>query len=268
MKKLIFTLLVGYSYLSYSQTTVSSGLTQRQNLDKWVYKQGTRPIKGDLGFYVGASLLEIQKFNTVMPLSFINFRYYLKDDLVVRLGARFYKDKSVNNGTDEFTGAGNTVSGIAESVSRTSDREYYIKPGIEKHFALTNLLDVYVAADALLGVKRYTIENRQTVAGSEIGTMASRRSFDYGLGTYVGFQAFVADLPLSIGAEVGFQGIGSLWHRTKVREYSGNKESVYYLPVNDDFDTDLGATPYEQLSARRFDMNSTVRLIICYYFSR
>lgn len=270
MKKIITCILAILSLAVYAQETNSAniGLTKRDNLDPWTYKQGTRPKAGDLGFFVSVSTLELQRFDANMPISFINFRYYFTNDIVFRLGMRLFKDKTVNNGEDEFTGVASTVSGIASNINKTSDRQYYIRPGVEKHFAMSNLIDVYVAADALLGMSRYNTDNRATIAGSESGTYTSSRSVDYGLGTYIGFQAFVADLPLAIGAEVGFLGIGSLWNRTKVIDYAGNTTAEYYLPHDNNYNPNFSATPFESLDSRRFNLNSNLKFNICYFFSR
>jgi hypothetical protein len=241
-----------------------SGLTQRENLDPWVYKQGTRPKKGDYGFFLSASTLDLQKLESISPLSFLNFRSYLADDLVLRTGVRLFKEKNVTSGesTEE-------LGGPKTFKNKFSDRKYALSVGIEKHLNQGNLCDVYFASDLRGGLRVITDQNiLEPFVGDKTEDYLSRRSVDYGMGLYIGIQTFIADLPLALAVEAGFQGVGSVWQKGVKKEIVGSKTTETQLEVNEDLELVDGGAAGKTINTRKFDLESVLRFNLCYFFSR
>lgn len=254
-------LFILLSFSAFAQNP--AGLTSRENLDPYTYKQGTRPTANTFGFYLSTSLLDLQNRESVSPLSYLNFRYYLAEDLVLRAGLKLTKTKETSSGeSDEELG------GPESFKEKTSDRSYALVAGIEKHFTPNNLVDVYVAADVRGGIRRFNFqEDSKPVGGDASELFISRQSNDYGAGAYIGFQTFIADLPLALSVEAGFQGIGSIGQRAKVTETIAGQTEEYQVLVDKDLEQ-ISETAYKNVSTKRFELDATLRINLCYFFNR
>jgi hypothetical protein len=155
------------------------------------------------------------------------------------------------------------TSGSVEMARKKT--EFIVYPGIEKHFAPLNILDVYVGADLPLGLMRATYSTQTAAGGFTNSDEQKRSSFTYGIGAFIGVQAFIADLPFSMGCEFAYQGRGFMGNKVKHTEKNGGVTQTYYTEAGDN-----GANPtaYSDLKARKFIGANNINFFICYYFSK
>lgn len=267
-------------------TEVEAQLSDRINNPSTI-KAGTRPVSGNFGFYLGLELDQLEdiadeatQVEEAIPL--INVRYYYRDDLVIRAGVSFWKkartlegeiDTSANAVGPSFGGQGVGAFYEHKSVSAYT----LIHLGLEKHFNPSNVLDGYVGFSIPLG---YTRGSDYTTQGQDGSTdfykeTSSRFSFVYGMELFIGANAFIADLPLAIGAELGVRGIGITGDKFK-NEYEGSTNGVnysgeYYTNNIDDFEDQLVQSTadnlaFSSLKASSFDAQPMIRFVLSYYF--
>ena len=121
---------------------------------------------------------------------------------------------------------------INSNEFKNSSRTYVLVPGIEKHFSKNNFFDVYVGADLYMGFGRNVITNNiEQVSGDFNNRKAVTGFTQVGLGGVVGFNVFIAELPISIGLEYGQNLLWTLGNKTKVEQevrVGGNTNSVEY----------------------------------------
>ena len=114
-------------------------------------------------------------------------------------------------------------------------------------FKASNLLDGYVGLNLPIG---YATGNQTSNINGVDGTTdfqdvsVTRTSFVYGAEMFVGANAFIADLPLAIGVELGIKGLGIRGDKFK-HEYEGSTNGVgysgkYFTNNIDDFETASG----------------------------
>ena len=154
-------------------------------------------------------------------------------------------------------------------------RRFRVSPGIAYHFSPKNILDVYVGATIPLGVDAmnsvYETENYQVVTNDATGTHSLQKyevkdnynynSFTIGLGAFIGLQAFVADLPLSLGFEYGLTGMlrtNDKWYH-EVADGEGNSQTYYTR--------DGDYLHFDQLTNKSKYMGTDLRFTITYYFN-
>jgi len=256
-----------FSSVSFAQ------LSQREN-DPATYKIGTRPIAGNMGFYVGLDAKKItdllkkdeeKELQTKKTFPLVNVKYYIDNNTVFRIGFSASKEKStfVGKSTEDTT-----ASSFSEAKTKEVTSEYLLIPAIEKHFNATNFLDAYVGAQALLGYVKdrrdstYTLVNGDNYTEKRKGT-----SPVYGLGGFIGLQAFIADLPVAIGLEYGIVGKGYLNNKftTTTESNIGNVSSTTTSidPANGDFEGN-----YDKGTAREFEISNMVRVTLNYFFTK
>lgn len=284
MKKLLL-FLVTVVFLS---EVTNAQLSQRQS-NPSNYSTGTRPLAGDWGIFLAVDVFDFESIlddisgNTdpddaleVPNFSLVNLKYYNSNDFVYRVGFVAAKDKSVERG-DLFFPDG-TVLGPTDVVrleTKDSERDYAIKPGIEKHFNPTNLIDIYVGAEALLGTHiQRRINAQEQNDGNRTSTDIRGSSLLYGGGAFIGMQFFVADLPLALGLEYGFIGKGYALKRYKVvtegDDGTGNfVTNEYFIRPGDidNFEAGNVVPQFESLNSRTFNLDNQVRVTLSYFFS-
>ena len=87
-----------------------------------------------------------------------------------------------------------------------------------------------------------------------------------GLGAFVGIQAFIADLPLAIGAEFGISSKFDTGVKYKhVEEVTGNDTQTYYSSAIEDL-PGYTNTQYDSLKARTGEIGGQFRFTLTYYF--
>lgn len=259
-------------------------------------RAGTRPVAGNFGFFLA---LEADQFEDLFDqqtevenaIPLINVRYYLQDDLVLRAGISIWKkarsiegeiDTSSNN-NNPFLNGGQGFGAVYEH--KEVESYTLLNIGAEKHFKASNLLDGYVGVSLPIG---YTRANETSnISGSDgttdfLEVQSTRFSFVYGAELFVGANAFVADLPLAIGVELGVRGIGLRGDKFR-NEYEGSSGGVgfsgeYFTNNIDDFENtavqsdldaggpDGGPIEFSSLSARSFDTQAMIRFQISYFF--
>jgi hypothetical protein len=256
-KLLLFSVAAMFAVSSFAQ------LSQRTN-DPSNFKFGTRPQAGDWGLNLQLYAAGGSNFtNYFQDVPIVNLQYYKDADLAFRFGIRASKHKTV------FKGESNedmyNPNGLSEIKYKSSAREYMVYVGAEKHFSMTNILDVYTGAQIPLGFSGNTIKNKISYTNGDEGkTITRSNSFIYGVECFVGLQAFIADLPIAVGAEWGLAGYGKLFDRTyNYSEYTGMDTQEYYTT-----NADASGTEYTKLHSRKFDMDNMVRFRISYYFSK
>ena len=287
MKKtlLVITLLALGGSSAFAQ-----GLSTREN-EAIVAKLGARPVAGDaaLNFVIPIVGLNddneagLFNGNLLSPGDLLTFKYYHTDNFVLRAGIRLYADNDRMNGevlNDEPSGNELTDGDLSRLETINQNREYTLALGFEHHFSNSNFFDVYTGADLLLGFhkNRTTTEREYAVVDGTLDDILTRdlmtektNSTVVGLGWVVGFNMFVAQLPISVGLEYGLSMKWLLGGKTKVTDERDvnnpnfdNSYSVEYFTASSD------PNLYSDLSQRQFNMdtNSNVRLTVNFYFTR
>lgn len=206
----------------------------------------------------------------------LTFKYYNTDDVAYRLGIRLFADNIKTKGTAADSSALTPLfqGDVKENRKHTINREYIIAPGIEKHFSNSNFFDVYVGGDALIGLGRdRTVDEEDYVNGDKNYVTRTTGTTIFGLGGFVGINAFVAQLPVSVGIEYGLSGKAIFGGKTKVEvEQTVGNTSNSGEWFEQDFDGlgNADSNRYSDLSRKQWNMdtNHNVRLNICFYFTR
>ena len=266
MRKFVFTLIA----VIFCAATSYSQLSQREN-DETKLKLGTRPGTGDMALTFGVDIgqggvANLKILNQLTSGDLLTFRRYTSPNNAMRLGVRLYKDSQTLKGDEKNIATGASAGKIE---SKTSNSEYDIVPGLEKHFNKSNIFDVYAGSDLYLGYRKdKTISNNQAANGDYVNDKTTSNGLILGLGGVVGFNIFIAQLPVSIGLEYGlnmkwsFEGKTKVKHDEKVGGVSTSQE--YYTS-----DRAAGAT-FSKLHQRAFgmDTNNNVRILLNVYFGK
>ena len=205
-------------------------------------RTGNRPVEGDWGMYLGASVTQImdmvaynksysgnEKGQVYWALPMINLKYYFTDRVEGRLGFQFAS-----------YGEQNELSKGSNKVVQ-SERVHYTRflPGFAYHFSMNNPIDVYLGAQIPVG---FNVNDNLTKADKNNYTTSRDNMFVIGAGVFLGMQFFVADLPFAIGIEGGYSGqahFSAGARTTNVTE--GNKQTnVTVNGASTGFDTNVG----------------------------
>lgn len=189
-------------------------------------RTGNRPQAADFGMYLGASVTQIidlannNKGNDVFwALPVINLKYYVRDNLEVRMGFQF-----ACSGKDSVVSARDVQIGKTTMASTKNYTRFL--PGLAYHFNTSNIIDVYVGAQMPVGfdveVSKSAYNAYNGVPDYKYTETFRKGDFVIGGGVFLGLQFFVADLPFAIGVEGGYSG----------RAVIGNGDGMTY--VNDD----------------------------------
>ncbi len=228
-----------------------------------VIRTGNRAEAGDFGLYLGANLNLYDGFEgetQFKALPLLNFKYMMTDEAELRLGLELYKDSERANGSVENN------SSLIPASSRTSDSRAMLYPGFAWHFSSRNLLDVYVGAELPLGWDNYTLASESGAPdGNGVSTAmakTTKRTFIVGLGAFIGMQAYIADLPLALGVELGISSRYDIGTKYKHQsETNGSDPQIYYTTT-----LDPGAVQYDKLRARTGEIVGQARITLTYYF--
>lgn len=278
MKRLFITMALCMAFVGLAQAQLSQGQTYSTKI-----VTGNRPGAGDWGLYFGPSYSEIidlvetmgSQTEKAFGLPLINLKYYAGDRAEIRMGIQYNGHNSKTDGT--YTQEYGEDYGNRELYSNYhyGSRRFRVSPGFAYHFSPKNVLDVYVGATLPIGVDAMKqvdesnyyqeIFNPETEEYSlkqyEMKDNQKYSSFVMGVGAFIGLQAFVADLPLSLGFEYGLTGMmrtnDKVFH--EVTDYEGEIQA-YYTNGLDDFH-------YDELSNKSRYMGSDIRFTITYYFN-
>ncbi len=287
MKRLSIYLGLAILAMTFSNN-VEAQLSDRIN-NPSTFRIGARPVAGNFAFYIGMELDQFgdlfnDSVDVTSAIPLINVRYYKSDDLVIRGGIVMWKKKRTLEGEIDTLAVGPTNLGATGpqgfgSFYEHKEVEAYtlVHIGLEKHFKASNMIDGYVGASIPFGYSRgseYTSHGADGTADFRKVT-ASRFSLVYGIEMFVGVNMFIADLPLSIGTEVGIKGIGLTGNKFK-HTVEGSAAGVsysgeYFTNNIDDLadaaaQTDADGIQFSSLKARSFDTQSMIRFTLSYYF--
>lgn len=270
MKKVFITMALCMAFVGLAQAQLSEGETYSSTI-----VTGNRPQAGDWGLFVGPSLSEIKDIiNSDIQFSgfpLINIKRYLTDNLEIRAGLQYAgkTTKAKGNFNEQYYVQGNETTMSIPLTDKYYNRTFRLTPGIAYHFSPKNILDVYVGAAIPIGVDAQKSINEAKdyidVDGKLISidyrNNSSYNSFVIGLNAFIGLQAFVADLPLSLGLEYGLSGLirtnDQVYH--EVTDNAGNLQKYYTNPNQYHEFTSLDcSTKY---------MNNDIRFTITYYFN-
>lgn len=256
MKKLLtLVACLAFAGALQAQSVLTQGNPYASNMNT-----GNRPGAGDWGLYIGPSYSEVMdmiecfaKFGSidfVRGLPLLNVKHYFSDNFELRGGLQYYKLGYRSEGTELITNA--------NQLFKESEWYFRLIPGCAYHFSSKNVLDVYAGAALPLGFEGFTYKNETpTLVNNQY-----RKSICVGLEAFVGLQAFVADLPLSIGLEYGFGGMFHTGEKIKneATDVNGVVQTTYSdlsgtLDYKDDFKANSGL------------FGSDFRVTITYYFN-
>lgn len=285
MKRVFITMALCLAFVGLAQAQLSQGQTYSTKI-----VTGNRPVAGDWGLYFGPSYSEIADLvetwgsqdEKAFGLPLINLKYYLSDRTEMRFGIQynghtFNASGNYNVNFDEIYDYYEEDFGTRNIplTDKYYTRRFRVSPGIAYHFSPKNILDVYVGATIPLGVDAmnsvYETENYQVVTNDATGTHSLQKydvkdnynynSFTIGLGAFIGLQAFVADLPLSLGFEYGLTGMlrtNDKWYH-EVADGEGNSQTYYTR--------DGDYLHFDQLTNKSKYMGTDLRFTITYYFN-
>jgi hypothetical protein len=271
MKKIYCSMLV--LALMFFATNSFAQLSTRVN-DTSIIKLGGRPLAGDMAFSFSYPIVKDGTFglhlnkNLVQYNDYISYKYYLTDKLVLKLGLMFFKSSARTAGTTNDT----ALFGIEKNDYLVNKRQYSIVPGVEKHFALGNIFDIYVGGNLNLGFgKNSEINDISLVNGDYNNYTAKRNTTLVGLGGVIGVNVFIANLPLSIGLKYNFNSDWTLGGKWKVKESSkvGTTEiSKDYFLQDEDAKGNVDILQYDKLKRNLWDTNQEIRVVLNVYFSK
>ena len=259
-------------------------LSTRENDDVKI-KLGARPAARDMALTFGYDVANDYKANlyggnVLQGGDILNFKYYLSPKTALRLGINLSKQTYNSSGTFSDTIPGISIPG-SEYKEKKSAREYVLVPGIEHHFLESNIFDVFAGADLYLGFGRKLYQNDMSnKSGDASNYKMTMGTTVVGVGGVVGFNVFVAQLPVSIGIEYGLNLKWELGKKSKVTEeqtFNGQTASAEYQRFYDwpekveDFSKPYPPTAYfESLSNNYFGMgtNQNVRIVLNIYFGK
>jgi hypothetical protein len=244
-------------------TASHAQLLERDNVKSRI-AVGTRPQQGDFGFMIGPSLEEISEIFdddlSIRGFPLMSFKYYFSDNLELRLNTQSYaKSKSIQ---------GSLVNqvGLEDDV----DKESFVRfmPSAQYHFDNSNLLDAYAGIGVILGGEKNEIltTEKTTITGDYVATHMTKKTFVTGFNINFGLQAFIADLPISLGVEASIRGLkhsNLQYENTFSSSVGGVVTNQTYFSVDKD-----STLRYESLKYKSFDLGADVRIMLSYYFRR
>ena len=185
-------------------------------------------------------------------------KYYLEDDLALRLGIGF----SLNSSTREASDSSGAGLLFVELDSSRRVMSMNVSAGIEKHFVGTNRIDPYIFGQldvSLIGKDRTELEARAT---STIGTGTATQEtiidggYAIGINAGMGLNFFLAK-QLSVGSEVflGFQHValgGGISDNLTVVAADGTRSSTFSESSERTKTSDLNVSPTAQINISYF----------------
>lgn len=199
-----------------------------------VVRTGNRAQAGNFGLYLGATTDMFKKIGdgdvkfSALPL--INLKYMKTDKLEYRVGIEWWKSSS-------------TTKNDGDIVDSKSESSYMFSPGLAYHFNNKNLLDVYMGGELPFG---FANEGVSTEDDDFYTTQ-----FRFGLGLFIGLQAYVANLPVAVGVEYGVSTL-----------YNAAKDGT----LTQDGMTIQAGSYAEDVTNNSFKLGHQARFTLTYYF--
>ena len=242
MRKLRFLLLMLCAGCMVGHAQITTGESSSR-----VVRTGNRAQAGDFGLYLGGTSTIFKNFDNMDNFDFlplINVKYMFTDKVEGRVGIEWWRESNtsevkVPNYNEEGEEDG---SETVENTNFESSMMFY--PGIAYHFSNTNLLDVYVGAELPIGWGSYGSEDDE----DEYKTS----QFRFGLGAFVGLQAYIGNLPLALGVEYG---ISTLYNSTSDGTLTKDGRTI-----------DKAAGYQEDVSNSSWKLGHQARVTLTYFF--
>ncbi|HOV11892.1 MAG TPA: hypothetical protein PLL90_09025 [Bacteroidales bacterium] len=271
MKKCSCLILILVSVLFTNATFAQ--LSTRTN-DSSIVRLGARPIAGDMSlsfsypFMVDGAWGLGLKDSILQFDDYITYRYYLTDNIVLKVGMMYYKSSAHSSGTTIDT----AQLGILSAEGKLSEYRYGIVPGAEYHFGKSNIFDVYLGGNMCLGFgNNVTINNIELVNGDYSKFKAKQNTTLVGIGGVIGINVFVANLPLSLGLKYSFNSNCTIGGKTHVNASSKvgttETEQEFYSQDNDVFGNP-DPLQYESLKRTLWNTNHDIRVVLNVYFGK
>ncbi|MCF8369742.1 MAG: hypothetical protein K9G76_11935 [Bacteroidales bacterium] len=205
--------------------------------------QDFKPVAGDLGVELNFTPLSA----TPIGINYLKARYYLANDLVVRIGLdiRMHSEKGEPM---------NEIDPLVTDEEKASYTQFGIFPGIEKHFGNWERFSPYVGAEVgftTKGAKSEYIDNNvnQTMevngAWDQFGTQRGFTSI--GINALCGAD-FYFTKKIYLGAEIGFGVLSTSMKEVEITA-AGASDTI----INKESRMDLG-----------FNFNPAIRLGFCF----
>ena len=244
-------------------TSANAQLMERDNVSSRIVA-GTRPQQGDFGFMFGASAEEIREILddelSIRGFPLMSFKYYLTDQLEVRLNTQSYgKSKSIQGSLNGQVGQEDDV-----------EKESFIRfmPSVQYHFASSNLLDTYAGVGLIVGSEKNQVitSEKTSISGDYVANQMTKKTFVTGFNINFGLQAFIADLPISLGVEASIRGL----KHSNLQYENIFESSVGGVETNQTYYTidDTSTLRYESLEYESFDLGADLRIMLSYYFRK
>lgn len=161
-----------------------------------------KPAKGTFTTQVGMSLSSFN--NNVMSMG-LNGRYFIKDQLAVRISLLVDNQKQVNNTAENANGTGGVGS------FTTNNNGNMIMLGFEKHFNGTRRLSPYAGAEIGFGsssVKTEGVNYNNSIFINNYTENGHRKFSDFGINTFLGFDYWIGE-GVYVGVEYTFAAFSS-----------------------------------------------------------
>lgn len=222
-----------------------------------VIKTGNRAQKGDMGLYVGATTSMFKDIINddidVNALPLLNFKYMNTKDLEYRIGLKIYSSK------EKLKGELFNVRQNNDVTEKVANSQYFITPGFAHHFSNSNLLDVYGGLELPVGL----VYDRRFNESGGVESSMSRAQFQIGLGAFVGFQAYIANLPIAVGVEYGISSMLKAGNKWKIDD----GEDTYYCESSSYYPNyPYTSTKYKTLSQSDSSVGNEIRVTLSYFF--
>lgn len=221
-------------------------------------KIGNRAQEGDYGLYLGATTDIVKDiFDSdveVKGLPLLNFKYMYTDQIEYRVGLELWR--TTEKMKYQYSKIVNEYHG-SKKIKQLESR-YFVYPGVAYHFSQSNLIDIYAGAELPLGFEHYRVKTE----GAKYEETVSRGSFTLGLGTFIGMQAYIADLPLAIGVEYGLSSLFNCGNKYKYKIKDDKSSQTYYTENLGEDDI------YSKLKVSKGDIGTQIRVTLTYYFKK
>ncbi|ABG57301.1 hypothetical protein [Cytophaga hutchinsonii] len=184
------------------------------------YKPGAGDVLAEIGFLAGGiganpTSLQNSAFGGVSPQ--LKFRYFLQDQVALRIGFGFTQTAEKNRYYEANPGSG-------EGFARDAYSRFDLNAGLEKHFTGTGRLSTYVGADLLFqkvgaSTKWENSDGNTFVDGQKrqtkgFNTAGDNASFGFGLRAVSGADYYFVE-KVYLGAEFGWGFVASKEGKTK-----------------------------------------------------
>ena len=196
------------------------GLMNAQEETTSAYKPVTGTITTEVNLNGG---LNNANFN--LNTGALKFRYFLKDDMALRLGLGINSDKNETVDNSDPTN-------VATLINKNSNN--LINLGIEKHFAGSERLSTYAGADLLIGFKGASAEVTANgyslnVDGANIdpatGDYEGNASTDLGFRLFTGADYYITK-KVFLGVEAGLNFLTSSQKDIEITETGSPNENI------------------------------------------